>query len=118
MLPQEPAPVKALRDRFPAALKGVYVPGIAPRPGTIPGQVFDLENGIRLIISMDVHPQYQEPVLHISASSFVSGLGLEDILDAIEQVTDISVGRNDIAELTETGIPHFVFPEFTPQAQE
>ena len=115
MLPRQTESLKALRKRLPAALEDVYTPGQSPRPGEQRKHVFDLENGVRLIISRD-RLDSGKAGIHISASAFDGDLELIDVMDAIESVTDITPDRRDIKFISEAGIPHFIFPDVAAQA--
>lgn len=67
-----PEPIAALRSRYCEAVAQVFDVesislGLAVRPGELQANTFDTEDGIRLIISRDRHPE-GEVVLHMSAS--------------------------------------------------
>src|ERR1051326_8143577 len=70
MLPFSPQPLATLQGRYAAALAHVFdcragVP--RPRPGELYSNVFDSEDGMRLIISLE---QYTPNLmLHVSASA-------------------------------------------------
>lgn len=70
----QPQSLDDLRARYPAALEFLYLvekptsePGYAIRPGECRANVFDFEDGTRLIVSRE---QFQSRiVLHVSASA-------------------------------------------------
>ena len=77
MLPFKPQAIEVLRSRYPAALRKVFdcTKGVPrPRPGELYSQVFDCDDGIRLIISRDRETE-SDVYLHLSAS-FVEGYPL------------------------------------------
>ena len=70
MLPFEPENLEALRARLPAALKARYdVEAVARKVGRRPGElrehVFDFDDGIRCIVSIDFY-RNDPPLLHLS----------------------------------------------------
>lgn len=72
MLPRMPQPLTALRQRYPFALEHVHdVVAIRDRgdirPGEVAANVFDHEDGLRLIVSRERMPD-GHVVLHVSAS--------------------------------------------------
>lgn len=72
MLPNTPEPIESLRARYPAALEHVYdqesvAYSGAVRPGECRANVFDFEDGLRLIISRKRDP-WGDVWLHYSAS--------------------------------------------------
>lgn len=73
-VPVNPEPLDALKARFPKALEFVFdAVGIRDkgliRPGECVANVFDFEDGIRLIVSRELMPD-RTRVLHFSASVF------------------------------------------------
>lgn len=72
MLPFRPQPVNELRGRYQHALqhlfdcRGERAKRLRPRPGELYGNIFDFEEGLRLIISRE---QYDDtgPYLHVRA---------------------------------------------------
>ncbi len=71
-IPNTPEPLSSLQARYPHALEHLYdVSDIVARGGIRPGEcatnVFDFEDGLRLIISRQLFPDNVE-VLHVSAS--------------------------------------------------
>lgn len=74
MLPFKPQTLEQLQGRYPAALRKIFdcTTGVPrPRPGELYSQVFDCEDGIRLIVSRDKESE-SDTFLHVSAS-FVEG---------------------------------------------
>lgn len=68
-----PEPLDALRARFPEALRTVHDPeliasGLQRMPGTLRSNVFDFDDGLRLIVSVDKYRRIDR--LHLSASPF------------------------------------------------
>jgi len=81
MLPFKPQAIETLKARYPAALRKVFdcTKGIPrPRPGELYSQVFDCEDGIRLIVSRDRETE-SDVFLHLSAS-FVEGYLIWNVL--------------------------------------
>jgi hypothetical protein len=75
MLPHEPESVESMLARFPKALEPVYATeaireGRMPRPGQVRAHVFDFEDGVRMIASMDLDEGINgpDPFLHLSFS--------------------------------------------------
>jgi hypothetical protein len=72
-VPYRPEPLDRLRARYPAALRPVFdgesiALGLGPDPGAEAAQVFDSEDGIRLIVAhCDLGGQVGV-ILHLSAS--------------------------------------------------
>jgi hypothetical protein len=97
-VPHQAESLTALRARYPAALEHVYdVEAIrrgAVRPGEVSANVFDAEDGLRLIVSRERYPD-DETFLHFSASfpaqcrmadelrrqAAISGLDRDEILE-------------------------------------
>jgi hypothetical protein len=68
-----PEPLAQLRARYPEALREVIdmesaARGLVPWPGTVARNVFDCEDGIRLVVSRDDLGGQVGIVLHVSAS--------------------------------------------------
>jgi hypothetical protein len=128
-IPEAPEPVEALRARYPRALEPVYDAVAirdrgATRPGEVAANVFDFEDGMRLIINRERMPD-GELVLHVSASvRNGSALGGE-LRDAartksaavIKEMMAFRVGSHfhqlsgetglELAGWTGGGVPHF-----------
>lgn len=128
MLPHKPQTLTELRARFPKALTRTYdAISIAmykstDRPGNNRENVFDFEDGLRLIVSRDIledHPQ-----IHVSASFEMnsrlgrqlqrSGFGeasrdgfVEAARDGYRQLSATDAGLTLIG-WSAAGIPHFV----------
>ena len=71
-VPINPQTLDALRARYPQSLETVYSAvairdNKATRPGEVPANVFDFDDGLRLIISRDLMSD-AKVVLHVSAS--------------------------------------------------
>jgi hypothetical protein len=71
-VPADPQPLEALRARYPRALEFVYDQAAIARsegirPGEVTAQVFDFQDGLRLIVSRECRPD-GKVVLHFSAS--------------------------------------------------
>lgn len=71
--PYAPEPLEALQARYAAALEVVFdataiIEGRADRPGMFRANVFDFEDGLRLLISRERMPGSALLVLHVSAS--------------------------------------------------
>lgn len=75
IVPFEPEPIEESRDRFPVALETTYEAwrSDAPewnRPGQKRENIFDFEDGLRLMVSRDILHVGGEPVVHVSASLY------------------------------------------------
>lgn len=75
MIPFEPEPIDEARDRFPVALETTYEAWRAASPEwNVPGEkrenIFDFDDGLRLIVSRDILYPFEEPVIHVSASLY------------------------------------------------
>ncbi len=73
IVPFEPEPIEEACERFPVALETTYEAWRSDLPGwNRPGQkrenIFDFEDGLRLMVSRDVLHAGGEPVIHVSAS--------------------------------------------------
>ena len=71
MLPFKPETIEALKVRYPAALERVFdvrelTGPVDDRPGLKREHVFDFEDGLRLIVSREMHDRGL--CLHLSAS--------------------------------------------------
>jgi hypothetical protein len=71
LVPFKAEPLKDLQARYPQALDFVYDSDAmrdsnAIRPGEVAAQLFDFEDGLRLLISLERRPQ--GTVLHLSSS--------------------------------------------------
>ncbi len=121
-LPWEPEPVEKIQARFAASLAPVYEVYDAARAiqlkiGRQRKHVFDLENGFRIICSIERYGPGAAPNLHISFSTILGrdssgGMSGKQIIGYFHQVAkEISRGRLDIAEVkvTENGIVHFYY---------
>lgn len=69
-IPFIPEPLEQLKSRFPKALEKVWkvTDPMPDRPGLHREHLFDFESGLRLLVSKDKLPQFQEPEIHVSAS--------------------------------------------------
>lgn len=85
-LARRPEPLEILRARYPRALEFVYCPEAcasgAIRPGEVAANVFDFEDGLRLIISRD--RMEGRVVLHFSASVEVGTPLADELLRQIQ----------------------------------
>lgn len=120
MIQINPQPLPVLKQRFVDALKKLHnvkdiIKGTAPAPSGNAENVFDFEEGIRIIISREL---YQEKVwLHFSGS----------ITDAYKGPTDVQIlgvivklfvelsgaqttGLVYIGQSTDKRIPHWIIP--------
>jgi hypothetical protein len=138
-VPTNPEPLPALRARYARALEHVYdVAGIRDRglirPGEVPANVFDFDDGLRLIISREKLLD-GEVTLHVSAS-FPSECRIADEFrlllpyqdrkrllakwrDSIPDRFAGLAGPETAARLhylgsSEADIPHWIIPEFDP----
>lgn len=112
MLEFKPETLKQLQDRYPKALKKIWVPvkGMADRPGLHRTNVFDGDDNIRLIISVDKHGP--DDVIHFSGSFNDEGnwelnnLNLDKIVAKFYAISG-EVHAAQIWYVTPGGIPHF-----------
>jgi len=123
MLPFEPELEFTLRSRYDDALKDVYdarglIEPLKPTPGTFRKHVFDFMDGLRIIISRELHDIGQ--VIHWSASLNYGGERFEDPTEfigfVIQHIHDLWDGQEDrvlegriIVSSTDKGIVHFVY---------
>lgn len=132
-VPTSPEPLDALRARYPRALEHLYdVIAIrdrgAIRPGEVAANVFDFEDGLRLIVSRE-RMQDGEVTLHVSAS-FPERCRLADefrllgvatpkqkilrmFLDSIPgRFAELSGEPRPLEFLGMTNVPHFLIPAY------
>jgi len=122
MLPHEPETIEQMKARFPAAIAepvdiDEVIEGTAPTPGKDRKHVFDFEDGMRVIISIDVSSE--ERFLHLSASgdeAYADTLGsegldgfLEDILLRFSAIIGRAPKGPLKSYLTSTGVLHILF---------
>jgi hypothetical protein len=93
-VPTNPEPLAALRARYPRALEHLYDAvairdARAIRPGEVVANVFDFEDGLRLIVSREQVPGLGR-VLHVSASFLLTG-ELSQKLDGILQAEGVTM---------------------------
>ena len=92
MLKFKPEPLEVLRARLPKALARRFdvnatVSPKGPRPGELREHVFDTEDHIRCLISMDYQGGQPEVYLHISCSStWDTKLEMEQFMKRAEQI--------------------------------
>lgn len=137
MLPFAPEPIEQMQARFADALTPVYDVRVLMRqtnPSDSIGKkrkhVFDFEDGIRLIVSMETDPESsitRVAYLHASMSSF-NGLKMNrtDVTAFCTRLlTEMSQGRllDPHVQVSEGGIPHFfydskpLYGKLTPEEQ-
>lgn len=122
MLPFRPQSIDEQRQRYPHALqhlfdcRGERAKRLRPKPSDLYGNIFDFEDGLRLLISRE---QYDDtgPYLHISASPVEEGkLTLSYKLDdprfhvyALNRFHEISDDTQPLGfmGLSPGNIPHF-----------
>lgn len=96
MIAWNPLPIEKLKKRVPNALLNLWDAEHiarnpdAPRPGEFPNQVFDFEDGVRLIISREKFRQGAIKI-HVSLSIMTGGQTYKEIIDkiSIAEVVDI-----------------------------
>jgi hypothetical protein len=120
MLPFEPEPTIVLKARYPEAIKDIYDPRkIAAKPELAPSKkrkhVFDFEDGLRLIVSVDKNGMNQ--LTHYSASMYPTNpftdgakfLGF--ILEHIKELRTTPMTGQIVATSTKQGIIHLLYDE-------
>lgn len=118
MLEFAPEPMESLKSRYANALKKVWIPDVemSDRPGLRRENVFDGENGIRLIISKEKADAITT-VIHFSASVTdhfkKSNIATASMLleEFVKQFREISGDRKSIIRMnfiSDGGIPHFI----------
>lgn len=136
MLTFKPEPSHVLHARYPEAIRPVFDTesiqlGSAKRPGECRANVFDCEDGLRLIISRD-DMGHAEPTLHFSASiqedtklwrQLKAGLLTPERFVHIAEWRFVSIscehGVRKLVGFSAKGIPHFVVdPAFNLRLQE
>ena len=91
MLPNQPEKLDSMRARLPLALSVVYKAeeieaGRGTRPGELRQHVFDFEDGIRCIVSLDRQPN-SHVYLHMSFSTIAwEGQSLPAFFARVEQI--------------------------------
>ena len=123
MLDYEPEPLQSMRKRYGAAVETVYIAGSSPRPGQQRKNVFDCDDGLRLIISRDA--VVGAPQIHVSTSVY-PGSRLEEMIEGGMQieaflffcVTRFGAISGDGRPITfvgisEGGVSHFYVEEVT-----
>jgi hypothetical protein len=119
-LPFEPESLAQLQARFAQALSPVY--DVASEgQATMLGigkkrkHVFDCENGIRAIVSLDRN-QAGETLLHISFSTTGRSIPPQEAVDLCHELAEtLSQGRlvKPEVRVTEKGIIHFFYPPWS-----
>lgn len=88
-LPFQPEKLESMRARLPDALVTVYNPDTVKTGGVRPGQlrqnVFDFEDGIRCIVSLDLDPDENKKYLHLSFSSTVE-MDVDKFLARVDEI--------------------------------
>jgi hypothetical protein len=114
MLPFKPEPINKLKQRYTKALERIWVAekGMIDVPSHHRENVFDFQNGLRLIISRDVLREELGPQIHVSASFFTNPpKGIDNLMGTIVgsflAISGRVVQLNPLA-ITPKGIPHFV----------
>lgn len=109
-LPFIPESIESMRARFHKALEKVYIPSedMEDRPGLHRENLFDFENGLRLLISKE---NLQGNKIHVSASW--EGGSPTDPDEATKEVGKAfrTIGGRGILELlgiSIQGIPHWI----------
>ena len=117
-MPINPQPLHVLQYRYPAAVKELIsavdiLHGHLPPPSKDPTHVFDTDDGLRLILSRELHPN-GKTVVHISASfngPETAGQPIEALMTWIVQTWQRiakSTAVPALVKITDGGIPHFV----------
>lgn len=122
MLPFKPEPLEQLQARFHKALTPVYgVVEMAKRThriGMMPKHVFDCDDGLRIIVSVEQDDRTAiyagKPYLHVSFSTIkpVEKLGRTALVAMLNQVVmELSRGRlpEPVVQVTPGGIVHFFY---------
>lgn len=115
MIPFEPQPLKQLQERYAEAIDIVWVAdkNMVDRPGLHRENVFDTEDGIRLIISKDLSPNGKE-YIHFSGSVkesiYVDDISVEWKDVFTQKFDEITKHKNNyqLITVTQGGIPHWI----------
>ncbi len=132
-LPFDPQPLNVLQQRWPLALERRFDAesvclGSRMRPDELPSQVFDFQDGLRLIVSVEEHRGQAR--LHVSASitpqypltdwlfQLAETKTAAHVMEQFRRTAEASfslISRIDCEELelvqvTEQGVPHWVAP--------
>lgn len=111
----EPEPAEKMAKRFETALKRVYDVDLiaqeeSDRPGEHRENVFDFKDGIRIIVSLEIHDGVR--FVHISGSS-QNPMSVQDlskrILGKIITISKMNISGVVNAWVANTGIIHFLF---------
>lgn len=119
MLPFQPETIEQLKARYPKALIKTWIPEDKPiengepsRPGLCRDNVFDFEDGIRLVISMDL--MNDEVVQHLSGS-FIEDIYKGQKKNALDQmarnfwkVSGIEKPLEFLGLTSGKGVPHWI----------
>lgn len=120
MLPFEPEPTIVLKARYSEALKDVYDPKeIAANPELAPSKkrkhVFDFEDGLRLIVSVDKNGMNR--LTHYSVSMYPTNFFTDGakflgfILEHVKELRTTPMSGQIVAMSTEQGIIHLLYDE-------
>ena len=118
MLEFKPESIGSLKKRYPAALEKIWIPDaeMSDRPGLRRENVFDGENGLRLIISKE-RANAVTTVIHFSGSvddnlrKPASPLLPLILQEFVTQFREISGDHKSIIRMhmiSDGGIPHFI----------
>lgn len=118
-MPVNPQALHVLQFRYPAAVKeriaaiDTMPGGHLPAPSGNPAHVFDTVDGLRLIVSRELHPN-AKTVVHISASFNTPEIAARPAAELmawivatwqrIAQSTAVPV----LVKVSDGGVPHFV----------
>ena len=111
--------MESLKARLQNALDDVYdvskIEAGAPRPGQSRQHVFDTEQGVRMIVSVDKPAVDEPPVLHISFSlidPLPPGMTLEKFGDLIDSLPSVLFGRTmqSTQETRSSMVVHHLYP--------
>lgn len=119
MIPYIPETVDQARARFSAAIEPLFdlEDPQCPSAGASRTHVFDFEDGLRLVISRDFHPDTGVQI-HLSASvntAVVKSVGIEFLFKAecrFREIADWPDAPLSLLGLSpEKRIPHWIIPE-------
>lgn len=123
MLPFKPEPNEQLQARYAAAVMITYVaaPNMKNRPGENPENVFDFQDGIRLIVSKDLI--LEKEILHFSGSIHTQDFigkkydssHYKQFVQKFVYLSQLKNVRFRLAGESPEGIPHF-YVEQMPKA--
>lgn len=118
-VPVNPQPLHVLQFRYPAAVKeriaaiDTLPGGGLPPPSGDPAHVFDTVDGLRLIISRELHPN-GKTVVHISASFNGPEIAARPVAELLPWIVTTwqrladSTATPVLIKVSEGGVPHFI----------